>query len=96
MQADGKPMHTPHNMYVDDNLIAEIPSIIRQVMAASTESFFILTVFPELHRRRNAVCMEKFMADMCSYEKKQLGIRLNTRTLVVGMMLVKLGEMTDE
>eukprot|EP00957_Ditylum_brightwellii_P164938 12558130-Ditylum_brightwellii.AAC.1 len=52
--------------------------------------------FPEPHRRRNAVCMEKFLATMCSYEKKQLGIRINTRDMVVGMMLMKLTAMTKE
>eukprot|EP00957_Ditylum_brightwellii_P211238 15365939-Ditylum_brightwellii.AAC.1 len=52
--------------------------------------------FPEPHRTRNSVCMEKFLAVMCSYEKKQLGIRINTRAMVVGMMLRKLTAMTTE
>eukprot|EP00957_Ditylum_brightwellii_P103200 7865418-Ditylum_brightwellii.AAC.1 len=52
--------------------------------------------FPEPHRRRNAVCMEKFLAAMCSYEKKQLGVRINTRAMVVGIMLMKLAAITKE
>eukprot|EP00957_Ditylum_brightwellii_P185881 14151792-Ditylum_brightwellii.AAC.1 len=52
--------------------------------------------FPEPHRRRNAVFMERFLAAICSYEKKQLGIRINTRAMVVGMMLMKLTAMTKE
>eukprot|EP00957_Ditylum_brightwellii_P003196 243453-Ditylum_brightwellii.AAC.1 len=52
--------------------------------------------FPEPHRRRIAVCMEKFIAAMCSYEKQQLGIRLNTRAMVVGMMLIKLAAIAKE
>eukprot|EP00957_Ditylum_brightwellii_P022920 1729691-Ditylum_brightwellii.AAC.1 len=31
--------------------------------------------YPEPHRRRNAVCMEKYLAAQCAYEKKQLGFR---------------------
>eukprot|EP00957_Ditylum_brightwellii_P131706 10045337-Ditylum_brightwellii.AAC.1 len=65
-------------------------------MAACIEALFILMRFPESYRRRNAVCMEKFLAVMCSYEKKQLGIRLNTRTVAVEMMLVKLAKMTAD
>eukprot|EP00957_Ditylum_brightwellii_P210146 15364609-Ditylum_brightwellii.AAC.1 len=94
MQGDGTPVHTQHNMYVDDDIIAEIPIRIKQAMAASIEALFILMGFPEPHRRRNAVCMEKFLAAMCSYEKKQLVIRINTRVMVVGMMLMKLADMT--
>eukprot|EP00957_Ditylum_brightwellii_P031031 2351793-Ditylum_brightwellii.AAC.1 len=96
MQADGIPVHTPHNMYVDDNFIAEIPAIIRQAMAASIETLFILMSFPKPHRRRNTDCMEKFLAVMCSYKKKQLGIRINTKTMVVGMMLMKLTAMATD
>eukprot|EP00957_Ditylum_brightwellii_P145903 11110472-Ditylum_brightwellii.AAC.1 len=96
MQADGTPLHVPHNMYVDDNLIAEIPSRIRKTMATSIEAHFILMGFPEPHRRRNAACVEKFLASMCSYEKQQLGKRLNTRTVTAGMVLVKLAEITAE
>eukprot|EP00957_Ditylum_brightwellii_P156344 11900459-Ditylum_brightwellii.AAC.1 len=33
---------------------------------------------------------------MCSYEKQQLGIRLNTRAIVVDMMLSKLAAMEKE
>jgi len=46
MQADGTPIITPHNMYVDDNLIAEIPARMKQAMAASIEALFILMGFP--------------------------------------------------
>eukprot|EP00957_Ditylum_brightwellii_P138657 10569036-Ditylum_brightwellii.AAC.1 len=55
MQADETPVHTPHNMYVDDNLIAEIPKRIKQAMTASIEALFILMDFPEPHRRRNDI-----------------------------------------
>eukprot|EP00957_Ditylum_brightwellii_P161952 12330771-Ditylum_brightwellii.AAC.1 len=68
-------------MYVDDNLIAKIPARMKQAMAASIEALLILMGFPDPHRRRIAIYMEKFIAAMCSYEKQQLGIRLNTRAM---------------
>eukprot|EP00957_Ditylum_brightwellii_P129383 9870043-Ditylum_brightwellii.AAC.1 len=52
--------------------------------------------FPEPQRRRDAVCMEKFLAAMCSYEKKKLEIRINTRAMEVDMILMKLAAMTKE
>eukprot|EP00957_Ditylum_brightwellii_P012323 931295-Ditylum_brightwellii.AAC.1 len=42
--------------------------------------------YPEPHRRRNDVCMEKYLAAQCAYEKKQLGVGLNTRALALGLM----------
>eukprot|EP00957_Ditylum_brightwellii_P113425 8647998-Ditylum_brightwellii.AAC.1 len=65
-------------------------------MAASIEALFILMSFPEPHKRRIAICMEKFITAMSSYEKQQLGIRLNTRPMVVGMMPNKLAAMEKE
>eukprot|EP00957_Ditylum_brightwellii_P123536 9419277-Ditylum_brightwellii.AAC.1 len=83
-------------MYVDDNLITETPARMRQVMTASIEALLILMGFPEPHRRRNAVCMEKFLAAMCSYEKKQLGIKRNNRAMVVVRMFMKPAAMTKK
>eukprot|EP00957_Ditylum_brightwellii_P163582 12454838-Ditylum_brightwellii.AAC.1 len=81
MQADGLLMNTPHKMYADDNLIAEIPERMEQAMAASIEALFILMGFTEPHRRMIAICMGKNIAAMYSYKKQQLGIRLNTRAM---------------
>ena len=52
--------------------------------------------YSEPTQRRNAVCIEKFLAAQCSYEKKQLGIRINTISMVIGMMPNKIKEMIDE
>eukprot|EP00957_Ditylum_brightwellii_P163707 12463934-Ditylum_brightwellii.AAC.1 len=35
IQTDGATVNTPHNMYVNDNLITEIPGRMKQAMAAS-------------------------------------------------------------
>eukprot|EP00957_Ditylum_brightwellii_P101110 7705361-Ditylum_brightwellii.AAC.1 len=67
----GTPVPTPHNMHVDDNMIADIKSRIIQAMSASIEELFILMAYPEPERRKSDVYMEKFLAAMCSYEKIQ-------------------------
>eukprot|EP00957_Ditylum_brightwellii_P091813 6990320-Ditylum_brightwellii.AAC.1 len=59
---------------------------MKQAMSASIEALFILMGYPDPHRRRNGVFMEKYQAAQCSYKKKQLGIRLSTRALVLGLM----------
>ena len=96
LDENGHPVSTPHNMYVDDNLIAEVRGRMKQAMSASIEALFILLGYPEPERRKNAVCMEKYLAAMCSYEKAQLGIRINTRDMVVGMPAVKLDKLKTE
>ena len=55
LDKNGIPMPTPHNMYVDDNLIAEIKPRMKQAMSASIEALFILMGYPEQNRRKAAV-----------------------------------------
>eukprot|EP00957_Ditylum_brightwellii_P037147 2812009-Ditylum_brightwellii.AAC.1 len=86
MDSNDNPVAMPHNMYVDDNLIAGIRPIMKQVMSASIEALFIFISYPEPYKKRNAVSTKKFLTVQCSYEKKQLGIRLNTRALALGLM----------
>eukprot|EP00957_Ditylum_brightwellii_P021016 1584139-Ditylum_brightwellii.AAC.1 len=62
---------------------------MKQAMSASIGALFILMGYPEPHRRRNAVCMEKYLTAQCVYEKKQLGVRLNTRALALDLMAGK-------
>eukprot|EP00957_Ditylum_brightwellii_P065071 4935721-Ditylum_brightwellii.AAC.1 len=69
---------------------------MKQAMSASIESLFILMGYPEPHRRRYAVCMEKYLAVQCAYEKKQRGVRLNTRALALGLMADTKMRMTSE
>ena len=89
IDSNGNPVPTPRNIYVDDNFIADIRLQMKQAMSASIEALFILMGYHEPHRRRNVVCMEKYLAAQCAYEKKQLGVRLNTRALALGLMADK-------
>eukprot|EP00957_Ditylum_brightwellii_P015550 1172648-Ditylum_brightwellii.AAC.1 len=62
MDSNGNPVPTQHSMHVDDNLIADIRPRMKQAMSASIETLSILMGCTKLHRRRNAVCMEKYLA----------------------------------
>eukprot|EP00957_Ditylum_brightwellii_P051530 3907023-Ditylum_brightwellii.AAC.1 len=50
----GNPVPTPHNMYVDVNVIANVKSRITQAMSANIEVLFILMGYPEPERRKSA------------------------------------------
>jgi len=83
LDINGKHTNSKHNMFVDDNVIAEIPSKIRQAQAASAESLFRIAGFPDESIRRSPLSMDKYYAAICSYSKKQLGYLINTRTMYV-------------
>eukprot|EP00957_Ditylum_brightwellii_P209251 15360977-Ditylum_brightwellii.AAC.1 len=50
----GNPVPTPHNMYVNDNLIADVKSKIIQAMSASIGALFILMGYSVPERRKSA------------------------------------------
>ena len=83
--AKGKRSNPKHNMFVDDNLIAETRAFIFVAMAASIEALFCIFGRPQPELRKSPLCMEKFVKATCSYEKVQLGKLTNTRTMTVHM-----------
>eukprot|EP00957_Ditylum_brightwellii_P206080 15346710-Ditylum_brightwellii.AAC.1 len=83
-------------MYDDNNLIAGIRPRMEQAISASIGTLFTLIGYPGPFRRRNAFYMEKFLDAQCSYEKKQLYNRLNTRSMALGMIVDKKAEIRDE
>ena len=95
LDINGKHTNTKHNMFVDDNVIAEIPSRIRQAQAASAESLFRIAGFPNESIRRSPLSMDKYYAATCSYTKKQLGYLINTRTMYVTFPEEKFLSMTQ-
>ena len=46
MDAHGYPLPTPYNMYVDDNLYADIPSRMPRAIAASIHGLFDIQGHP--------------------------------------------------
>ncbi|MGH3053954.1 MAG: hypothetical protein ACRDL7_03130, partial [Gaiellaceae bacterium] len=82
---EGTPVNTPHSTFVDDNLIAEIKQRMPQAMAASIEALYRILGAPAEEIRQSALSKDKFFESKCSYERKQLGILINTRTMTVAL-----------
>ena len=72
-------------MFVDDNLYTEIRDNIKLAIVASVEVLFLILGFPEDHKRINNISLDKFYEFVCSYNRVQLGKRLNTRTMLVSL-----------
>ena len=83
-------------MFVDDSLFAQVREIIKHAMAASIEALYIILGFPETEKRQNALSLDKYFESVCSYERIQLGINVNTRTMSIGLTDKKRLSMLDE
>ena len=91
---NGIHSNSEHHMFVDDNLIAEIHDHIMQAMATSIEALF-LVLGPDMPTiRRSNLSMETFYQSVCSYEISQLGLSINTRTMIVSLPTEKINELT--
>ena len=92
----GDRLPSPHNTFVDDNLMADIPRYIKPTIAASIESLFILLGRPDISRRRLALSREKFLKSACSYRRTQLGFLVTTRDMTVSLPPDKRRELRSE
>ena len=76
---------TPHNIYVDDDLLAEIRPCMPQALASAFEAIFTVMGRPEPIRRPIAVAVDKLMELFVSYCQILLGLEINTRAMTVGI-----------
>ena len=65
--SDNKSQKTPHNPFVDDTLLAEIPRFMLVAMAASIEALFLL-FGRDSPFRRSFLSLGKFTRARCSWE----------------------------
>ena len=79
----GEVANTPLNTFVDDALMAEIRGRMKQAMANSIESLYVILGEPDTELRRAALSLEKFFKAVCSHTKVQLGLRFSTRDMVI-------------
>ena len=84
---DGKPVPTPHNIYVDDNLLAEVKKFMPQAIAAAIEAIFVLLGSPDLEVREMALSYKKFQGMLVSHQRTQLGMAIDTRKMTVSVPL---------
>ncbi len=76
---------TPHNIYVDDDLLAEIRPCMPQALVSAFEAIFTVMGRPEPIRRPIAVAVDKLKELFVSYCQILLGLEINTRAMTVGI-----------
>jgi hypothetical protein len=89
---DGKAVNTPHYVYVDDTLVADILPRIPQAITASTASCFIMLGEP-VSIRPSPLSIEKFKSHECSPVRRQLGVIINTNNMTVSVPADKLDQL---
>jgi len=80
---NGKRKNTPHNTFVDDNLIAETAPFIKLAQAASIEGLYNVLGLPDTKLRRTVLSDDKYYRESCGPSKIQLGYLINTNTMLV-------------
>ena len=81
---DGSLRPTPHEIYVDDNLIADTRRRMRSALAAAIESIFTIMGTPLLQMRQCAVALDKWCLLFISHRQKLIGLIFDTRRMTVG------------
>ena len=81
---DGSFKPTPHKIYVDDNLIADIRRRMLFALAAAIESIFTNIGRPLIHMRQCAVALDKWCLLFISHRQKLIGLIFDTRKMTVG------------
>ena len=81
----GLPKKTPHNIYVDDNLMADIAPNMKMTLASAIQAVFVVLGFPALAVRQCAVAIDKWCLLVVSPIQILLGILFNTRDMTVSV-----------
>mmetsp|Transcript_38437 Transcript_38437/g.92017 ORF Transcript_38437/g.92017 Transcript_38437/m.92017 type:complete len:864 (+) Transcript_38437:1-2592(+) len=82
---DGTRMATPHFIYVDDNLLADIRAGMFRTLAAAAQAIFTVLGFPAEGVRQCAVALDKWKELFVSYKLVLLGLEFNTREMTVSI-----------
>ena len=88
--------NTTYNMFVDDSLFAHTRDTIKHSMAASIEALYIILGYPETKIRQDALSLDKYFESVCSHERVQLGILINTRSMTLSLTDKRRKNMLDE
>lgn len=81
----GSRLPTPHLIYVDDNLLAEVHSQMPQALASAFEGAFKVMGIPTPILRPIAVALEKLEELLVSYRQILLGLDVDTRAMTVSI-----------
>jgi len=58
---------------------------MKRAMAANIEALYIILGFPEIDKRQNPLSLDKCFESICSYNRIQLGININTRSMTISL-----------
>jgi hypothetical protein len=85
--ADGNDVNTHHDMFVDDDIYADVFDVTRhrmeQAAASSIEAIFITLGESDLTSRQDAVSFDKFKDTPVAWLNRLLGVDINTCRLAV-------------
>jgi hypothetical protein len=83
LDQNGDPVNTPHGLFVDDDLIAEVydKQRILRAIAAFIETIFILLGESDLSKRQDPISWEKMLEMLINYVNVALGLQINTRQM---------------
>ena len=85
MDPTGTPRHTPHFIYVDDDMLADTRSRMHHALAAGLEAIFDLLGWPALLLRQCAVSVKKWKSLQVMHCIVLLGLVFDTRAMTVGI-----------
>jgi len=88
---DGSLRPTPHHLFVDDNVYADIFNSyrIRQAVAASIEAIYILLGDSDLSKRQDPISFDKLEDMPVSFSSRILGQIVNTRRIADTIRLLQ-------
>ena len=82
---DGSVQPTPHNTYVDDDLMVDIRERMMTTLSSAAEAIFTIMGFPMTHIRQSAVALDKWKGLVVSHCLVILGLVFNTIKMTVGV-----------
>lgn len=86
LDENGQPSPTEYNMHVDDNLYAEVgEEEMRWAMRCSIHALNIIMGGPDPTVRPNPTDFDKFVREIVSYRRRQVGYVTDTRKMTVSI-----------
>jgi hypothetical protein len=84
LDSNGDPLPTEYNMYVDDNLYAQVgQERMNQAMRCSIHALNVVMGGPDLKARPNPTDLDKFLREPVSHHRRQVGYIVNTHRMIV-------------
>ena len=85
MNPDGTEQASPHNIYVDADLMGDVRRRLPYTLVATIESIFVILVLPALVLRPCTLGLDKWKLMYIHAIQVLLGLTWNTRDMTVGI-----------